>query len=95
MNELTLPCRVTVQAITSSRYPGHERPLSWEERVAGVDVVTLEDGSTIRLRSDGMQSPPKAGWVLLLVKGNPQEGFVWTLYGLPQGAAVSSLSAMP
>ena len=85
--EISLPCRVQVHSLVSSRYDSAagrraERPDSWDQRIAGIDVIELLVGGTIRLRSSAMQSPPKPGWVLLLSGGNAGEGYSWTLYGL-------------
>lgn len=86
--------RVRVERLISSRYsskaaagtcsPGVERPDSWDSRVDGTDVVTLDGGETIRLASTPMQSPPKPGWVLMLTGGDAGVGFTWTLYGIPR-----------
>lgn len=89
--------RVQVAELVSSRYeaaaaaccgPAKERgcaarPLSWDERVDGVDVVKTVGGDSIKLFSSSMQSPPKPGWVILLTGGNSTDGYTWTLYGIP------------
>jgi hypothetical protein len=85
--DITPPCRVQVQGVVSSRYDDvsarkPKRPNSWDERIEGIDVVELVGGGTIRLHSSPMQSPPKAGWILLLSGGNAGQGFTWTLYGI-------------
>ncbi len=87
-----IPCQVDIAEVISSRYPysANERPLSWDERVSGHDVVLTTDGQTLRLMSDGQQSPPNRGWGIVLTGGNPKSGYQWTLYSLPKGAAVSS-----
>lgn len=77
-----LPSRITVTKLVSSRYPSGKRPASWDQRTSGVDVVQASDGKNIKLLSDGGQSPPRKGWVVLLTKGDEQSGFNWTLYGL-------------
>lgn len=81
------PARVEVTELLSSRYdtaenPKRLRPQEWEERLAGVDVVRVSGGHTVRLQSSAMQSPPKPGWVLMLTDGNEADGYAWTLYGL-------------
>lgn len=83
------PARIQVTEVLSSRYdsvtsrePG--RPLEWDRRLSGVDLVRASGGQTVKLRSSAMQSPPKPGWVLMLTGGNETEGYVWTLYGLPR-----------
>jgi hypothetical protein len=85
---VTLPRRVTVAELLSSRYDSHinnteSRPDVWGERVSGVDKIRTEDGHELLLQSDGQQSPPRAGWVILLTSGSDQDGFSWTLYGMP------------
>lgn len=90
------PCRVQVERLLESRYGvgsvevggAVPRPLSWDERVDGVDIVELADGSTIRLKSNGQQNPPHPGWTLLLTSGDASSGYSWTLYGIPKGSAV-------
>lgn len=78
-----LPVRIKVQEVLSSRYEGqHHRPANWDRRKSGVDVVKTTDGQTIKLQSDGGQSPPQKDWVVLLSKGDAQSGYIWTLYGM-------------
>ena len=79
---LALPVRVEVKSIVSSRYPNHTRPLDWNARVAGRDVIETADGLSLTLWSDGQQSPPKPGWVILLTNGSEDPGYRWTLYGI-------------
>ena len=78
----TLPRRVIVKRIVSSRYAENLRPLSWDERKEGEDTIESGDGATVKLLSDGQQSPPKPGWVLLLTSGDDSVGYRWTLYGI-------------
>lgn len=78
-----LPCRIMIKEIVSSRYQDHKRPLSWDDRREGVDVVRSDDGREVRLFSDGGQSPPKPGWIILVNDGAPDIGYRWTLYGMP------------
>jgi hypothetical protein len=88
----SVPCRVDVSETLQTRY-GYgsvDRPLVWEERTEGIDTVRTVDGRTIRLRSDGQQSPPKPGWGLIISGGDATSGYTWTLYSLPRGAKVSS-----
>ncbi len=77
--------------LVSSRYDvvgpvgstvGHERPLLWEDRKEGLDVVRAEHGEVIKLYSSYMQSPPKPGWVIVLTGGDALQGYTWTLYGI-------------
>lgn len=90
-----LPARIQVGELLSSRYgtdphpsdfldDGLPRPLSWDARVRGVDVIKTVDGATLRLSSSAMQTPPQPGWVLVLTHGSADAGYHWTLYGLPR-----------
>ena len=82
----SLPIRVQVAEQIASRYstsPVAGRPVSWDDRFPGIDVVRTEDGRTLRLASDGQQSCPASGWVILLSDGDAERGYRWTLYGLP------------
>lgn len=83
---LSLPRKVEVLSTVRSRYADGARPPSWDARCDGVDVVAVQGGEQLRLWSDGGQSTPKHGWVLMLTDGNPQDGYKWTLYGLARGA---------
>ncbi len=78
-----LPVKINVVEVVSSRYASHDRPSSWDARVPGIDTVRTIDGDLIQLRSAGDQSPPKPGWNLMLVSGNPESGYDWTLFGMP------------
>jgi len=76
-----------VAELVSSRYgvsdaPTSARPMSWDDRVAGFDVIRTTDGHTLKLASDGQQSPPDKGWIILLSAGDLEQGYRWTLYGL-------------
>lgn len=88
-----LPERVTVTAIVSSRYRGHVRPQSWDDRKAGVDTIQTSDGRTLKLQSDGQQSPPQVGWVILLSGGDDISGYLWTLYAMPKAGSVEFIGA--
>jgi hypothetical protein len=82
---LPLHAKVRVVEVVSSRYgsqDGGERPLLWDERREGVDVVTIGGGETITLKSSAMQSTPKLGWILVLTGGSHNTGYTWTLYGI-------------
>ena len=80
--EIQIPARVQVKRIVRSRYDNSKRPASWDDRAAGEDRVEIEGGHSIKLQSDGGQSTPQPGWVILLRGGNAQAGYEWTLYGL-------------
>jgi len=77
-----LPLRVKVQELVESRYASNQRPESWDQRKEGVDLVKTEDGKVLKLWSDGQQSPPQKGWILMIRDGDNQKGYSWTLYGL-------------
>ena len=85
----SVPSRIEVEQLVESRYRSGERPLSWDDRIEGADVIRTTDGKTYRLMSDGGQSPPKKGWVLMLTGGDAEAGYQWTLYGLPQRAEIA------
>ena len=79
------PFRVTVDQVISSRYGlGSGRPSDWDKRQAGIDTIRTSEGKVIRLLSDGGQSTPAKGWVLMVTGGEPQSGYKWTLYGMPR-----------
>lgn len=80
--------RVTVKKVLSSRYATSSRPSSWDERKDGIDCIRTTSGEEIKLLSNGQQSTPKEGWVILLQDGSEEKGFTWTLYGIPPGAEV-------
>ena len=90
---LEVPCTIQVKNVVSNRYgiaPRQgdaefelNRPLSWEERIEGIDSVSTACGHVVPLRSGGGQSVPQPGWKLYLTGGNSQEGYTWTLYGIP------------
>ena len=79
---------VSVKSVVSSRYPSGRRPLQWDERKEGIDVIRTTSGEELKLLSDGQQSPPEPGWTLMLTGGSAAAGYHWTLYGLPQGSKV-------
>jgi hypothetical protein len=85
-----LPALVHVDELVSSRYDDlcleHRlthgcRPVGWDERRGGIDVVRTREAKLLKLESDGGQSPPKPGWVLILRGGDSERGYGWTLYG--------------
>jgi hypothetical protein len=82
---LHLHAKVSVAEVVSSRYGGDrdaERPLLWDERRPGKDVVRIDGGEILTLQSSAMQSTPKPGWILVLTGGSLHEGYTWTLYGI-------------
>ena len=95
---LQAPAKITVKTLDSSRYApsssvegqSAERPSLWDSRKSGIDVVTTTSDLKIKLQSDGQQSPPREGWVLMLTGGDAAAGFTWTLYGMPHGVSHSA-----
>ena len=82
---LHVHAKVCVVEVVSSRYgtsDGGARPLLWDERHEGFDIVRIEGGETLTLKSSAMQSTPKPGWILVLTGGSQSEGYTWTLYGI-------------
>ncbi|RMG42821.1 MAG: hypothetical protein D6719_05360 [Candidatus Dadabacteria bacterium] len=82
----SIPVRIKVKEILSSRYNNNKRPLSWDERKDGNDIVRSEDGRILNLFSNGQQSPPQPGWVILIKGGDADKGYNWTLYGMTPGS---------
>ncbi len=68
------PRRVKIKSVLRSRYESRgdgrflsgSKPLSWDERISGVDEVLTENGERLELFSNGGQSTPAPGWELLL-----------------------------
>ena len=79
---MKVPARVCVSDIISSRYIDNQKPLSWDERRDGLDVVRTMDGQVLRLLSDGGQAPPREGWELMLTEDGGNDSYRWTLYGM-------------
>ena len=79
---MKLPMRVRVKELVKSRYQTIEKPKNWDERVAGCDMIRTEEGLSLNLLSDGGQNPPKPGWELMLLSGDSEAGYAWTLYGM-------------
>lgn len=63
-----LPARVQVAEVVCSRYGESVdgRPACWAARKGGVDVIKTTSGETVRLLSEGQQSTPEPGWILML-----------------------------
>ena len=76
------PVSIEVAECVSSRYVQHRRPLSWDLRRAGIDTIRTTDGRVLRLESSGDQSPPRPGWTIVLMSGDDERGYAWTLYGI-------------
>ena len=70
----TFPRRVKIKSVIRSRYESRgdsrftsgTKPLSWDQRIAGVDEVLTDTGEELKLFSNGGQSTPAPGWELLL-----------------------------
>lgn len=77
-----LPVRLRVGELVSSRYSNGNRPLNWDQRVSGEDLIKTDDGRVVKLQSDGGQSPPKKDWEILITGGDAQTGYGWTLYAI-------------
>jgi hypothetical protein len=78
-----LPKKVKVKTLIAGRYNGQEKPLSWDDRVGGIDVILDENGTEFQLQSTGDQSPPREGWQIMLTdSGDMANTYKWTLYGL-------------
>jgi len=83
----SLPKRVVVAEVLSSRYEPGERPVSWDDRSPGLETIRDASGVQHQLYSNGGQSTPAPGWELLLTKeaSTQAEGaqpLEWTLYGI-------------
>ncbi len=80
------PRREKVAKIVSGRYLPGTKPSSWDDRVAGYDIIETSSGENISLYSEGDQSTPKIGWEILLSEEFPgvDPSYKWTLYGVPR-----------
>lgn len=88
---MSLPKRVLVTEVITSRYVPGTKPQSWDKRVDGFDVVKTSDSEVFALASLGAQSTPATGWTLLITEqvgetDLPKLGIMpthkWTLYGI-------------
>ncbi len=80
---MKLPQKITVSKLVSGRYGTEPKPLSWDERISGVDVVLDSDGLEFQLDSSGDQGSPVEGWeVVLTGEGTSAGTYKWTLYGI-------------
>lgn len=86
---INIPSKIKVGQVISSRYNLEDysdedliRPLSWDQRIAGLDVIETIDNQTVHLNSNGAQPVPKAGWDILIYQGDADKGYQWTLYGM-------------
>lgn len=91
--DLELFAKIQVAEVVSSRYGDDadclmadklgSKPANWEDRREGVDTVRTTGGEVLRLLSVGGQAVPKPGWVLVVTGGSFEQGYRWTLYGIP------------
>ncbi len=79
---MKLPVRKRISKVLSGRYAPGKKPVSWDERIQGVDICIDSDGSELRLFSSGDQSTPDCGWEIMLTDVNDDGHFSWTLYGV-------------
>ena len=78
-----LPRRVRVSEVVRGRYEPGKKPLSWDERAAGIEEIKTSAGEKVLIYSTGGQATPAPGWELLLMKPSSEANtFHWTLYGL-------------
>ena len=82
---MKFPKKIAVARLISARYIG-ERPLNWDERFGGVDVIETTEGEKLTLASSGQQSSPQPGWTLMITGEKSGVGLTWTLYGIPKAA---------
>lgn len=86
--QTTLPRRIVVKEVLESRYAPGERPVSWDKRTPGIELILTTEGERIPLYSSGGQSSPNTGWELLLMRpiatqeGGEESAASWTLYGI-------------
>lgn len=88
--KIALPSKVVVKRLENSRYADNLRPAGWDQRTEGIDQIECAEFGSLRLLSDGSQSPPQAGWTLILTSGDEQAGYRWTLYGLSREQQASA-----
>jgi hypothetical protein len=79
---MKVPSRIRIEKLLNGRYQAGTKPVSWDERIQGVDICIDSEGSEIHLQSSGDQSTPAPGWELLLTDVNDKGEFSWTLYGV-------------
>jgi hypothetical protein len=78
----TYPVRKKVSSVISGRYESGKKPVAWDERISGLDIILDQSGEEVILYSSGDQCTPAPGWELLLTGGSDQGGSIWTLYGI-------------
>lgn len=93
MPNLHLPKKVKVKSLLKSRYDqlysegmlkSGSRPLDWDQRRSGCDWIADSEGVEYKLLSDGQQSPPVRGSSIMLLGGDADSGYKWTLYSVPR-----------
>ena len=81
VKEASFPFRAVVSSVVSGKYKPGTKPLSWDERNSGLDVILNAEGEELVLDSRGDQSTPNTGWEIL-INGKSDKGYQWTLYGV-------------
>ncbi len=81
MTEKIKPFRSIVTGLVQGKYKPGSKPLSWDDRSNGVDIVLDVNGEELVLDSRGDQSTPDVGWEIF-IDGKSDVGFTWTLYGI-------------
>lgn len=78
-----LPRKVVVRELIKGRYQDELKPLKWDERISGFDLIIDSNGNHLKLESEGDQSSPSKNWQILLTgQGSEPNTFKWTLYGM-------------
>ena len=93
MEKTSVPQMIVVAKVICPRYTGEDmsvpcRPISWDSRYKGIDVIETTTGEQLMLASSGGQSTPRVGWGLMLTGleriSDTQHGYSWTLYSIPK-----------
>lgn len=79
---MNLPSRKKIVDVVKGRYAQGQKPVSWDERLDGLDVCIDSDGNEIKLYSSGDQCTPAPGWEILLTELDSENRYHWTLYGI-------------
>jgi hypothetical protein len=96
IENIAFPLKVKVKEVVQSRYKPGSKPLSWDSRLPGVEVVITDTSEELSLYSDGGQGSPAPGWELILRREASAEELAsvnseetikkraatWTLYGI-------------
>lgn len=84
MDNHKYPLKKKVVSVVSGRYEAGQKPLSWDDRVSGIDTVIDSEGNELKLFSTGDQSTPAPTWEILLTSEAPEGASNWTLYAIPK-----------